>query len=85
MSHQDSLLSYSRGKLCLLNMFLESVDTRDVLLARYGRILWHKVTSEGKKLAIFEQSPKSATYMKYVTVCSPRVDIAPQKPFVSSK
>ena len=85
MSHHDGLLCYSRGKLCLLNMFLASVDTLDVLFARYGRILWHNVTPEGKKLAIFEQSPKSATYMKYVTVCSPRVDIVPQKTSVASE
>ena len=56
MSHRDDLLCYSRGKLCLLNMFLASVDTLDVLLARYGFILWHKVTPEGKKLAFLNNT-----------------------------
>ena len=85
MSYHDGLLCYSRGKLFLLNMFLVSVDTLDALFARYGSFLWHNVTPEGEKLAIFEQSPKSATYMKYVTVCSPRVDIVPQKASVASE
>ena len=79
MNHHDDLLFYFMGKLCLLNMFLASVDTLDVLFARYGRILWHKVTPEGKKLAIFEQSPKSAIYMKYVTVCSQELTLCHKK------
>ena len=55
MGHRDDLLCYSRGKLCLLNMFLASSGTLDVLFARYGRFLWRNVSSEGEKSAIFEQ------------------------------
>ena len=55
MSHRDDLLCYSRGKLCLLNMFLASSGTLDALFARYGRFLWRNVSSEGEKSAIFEQ------------------------------
>ena len=75
MSHRDDLLCYSRGKLCLLNMFLASSGTLDALFARYGRFLWRNVSSEGEKSAIFEQ----------YSVCSLRADIAPQKPSVASE
>ena len=53
MSHRDDLLCYSRGKLCLLNMFLASSGTLDALFARYGRFLWRNVSSEGANTEIF--------------------------------
>ena len=53
MSNHDGLLCYSRGKLCLLNMFLASVDTLDASFARYGRILWHNVNSWAQTVMSF--------------------------------
>ena len=53
MSHRDDLLCYSRGKLCLLNMFLASSGTLDALFARYGRFLWRNVSSEVANNEIF--------------------------------
>ena len=35
ISHRNDLLCYSRGKLCLLNMFLASADTLETVSCRF--------------------------------------------------